>query len=155
MNSEIKIENRATGGDKPAGGSVRGPGIEINWQSKPVPKGESPKGAMIEDILEAVLIRLNFYQECGSSEDQPKGKFWCIENKQAIEALEECIEALHSRTARRVDADIEGTHVETQSEDETDKVDPDEDDSDEPRADDHDDTIPDEDVDTGGDSQET
>lgn len=88
----------------PTGGSVDGIGINITWQNGPLGRGAERKeqnGAMVEDVIEAVLIRMNFYQD---------SKFKCRENALAITKLEEALHWLNHRTQRREAAGTEGTH---------------------------------------------
>lgn len=90
-------------GDVPDGGSAYGPGFCITWQRGPlVVSGErrEPNGAFLETIIEAVVDRLVFLQDT---------KFQCEENDQALRHLGEALDALHSRTKKRVERGVEGT----------------------------------------------
>lgn len=80
----------------PAGGSVRLPGLSIDWQSKP---GDE-KGATLEQVIEAAAQRLRFFQEHFPSD----------ENIDARVRLEQALEFLNARTARRKRLGIEGTY---------------------------------------------
>ena len=78
----------------PAGGVADGRGLNISWQSKPVDReaGEVPTGAFVEDVLEVCKLRLMYYQE---------SFYACKENKQAIAAIGDALEAMASRRTRR------------------------------------------------------
>ena len=111
MKQEVKSEQRVDGNGNPAGGTARGTGIVIDWQNGPLkhtdPSGlvveRKPTGAFVEGVIQAVLDRMQFYQQT---------QFACLENEAAIECLEEALSHLNSRTARREAAGIEGTHQE-------------------------------------------
>lgn len=88
----------------PAGGSVRGVGLQIDWQNGPLGRdGERipPNGAFVESVIYAALQRIEEYQ---------KTKFNCRENAIAITKLEEALHWLNARTNRREVAKTEGTH---------------------------------------------
>jgi len=89
----------------PAGGTVRGVGISIDWQNGPLGRdGERipPNGAFVETVILSVLIRLEHYQAT---------QFKCRENALAITKLEEALHWLNARTNRREVAKTEGTHA--------------------------------------------
>jgi hypothetical protein len=95
-------ENDAEG--RPAGGYVRGKGIDIDWQKGPLGRGEGraePNGAFVETVINAAKQRIEYYNE---------GQFRCRENSLAITKLEEALHWLNSRTARREAQNVEGTH---------------------------------------------
>lgn len=88
----------------PAGGKTTGVGIEINWQNGPLGRDgdrKEPNGAFVEGVIQAALGRLEYYQ---------KSKFNCRENALAITKLEEALHWLQSRTAKREERNVEGTH---------------------------------------------
>lgn len=90
----------------PSGGHVYGTGFAIAWQSGPLGRGEerkTPNGAFVEDVIAAVVDRLEWYQASG---------FSCFENANALRHLRDALAVLESRTKRREIAGIEGTHVE-------------------------------------------
>ena len=60
---EVEVEN-AWEGDNPTGGFAVGKGFAITWQDGPVNReaGETPTGAFIEDVLDVLILRLEFYQ---------------------------------------------------------------------------------------------
>ena len=91
----------------PAGGVTYGRGFAISWQNGPLgalgtSERKQPNGAFVEDIIEAALDRLEYYQS---------SRFNCDENQFAIEHLRAAIAALEERTARRVQRGVEGTHT--------------------------------------------
>jgi len=93
------------GRELPAGGFVQGTGLRIDWQNGPlgrVGSGEriEPNGAFVETALEAVLQRIEYYQTA----------FPCEENAKAIDHINFALHYLNERTARRVQANVEGTH---------------------------------------------
>ena len=97
----------------PAGGDVEGKGFSIDWQNGPLGRGEERQeanGAFVEDVITAVLKRLEFYQKGDDYSTGPPGKFFCRENALAIDRLEECLHWLQARTARRELEGMEGTH---------------------------------------------
>lgn len=105
MKQRITSEHRVDMDGRPAGGSTRGTGIVIDWQNGPLGRGNdrlAPNGAFVEGVIEAALDRLAFYQS---------GQFRCRENALAITKLEEALHWLQSRTSRREEAGVEGTHV--------------------------------------------
>lgn len=101
---DLKFENRVDENNNPTGGSVKGVGIDIQWQNGPLGHGENrqePNGAFVEGVIEAAIQRLGFFQN---------SKFKCLENAVAIEKLQEALKCLESRTAARVLRNVEGTH---------------------------------------------
>ena len=84
----------------PAGGSVTGLGLSIQWQNGPV--GEhGPNGAFIEDVIRAAINRIEYHQTM----------FPCRENAIALTKLEEALLWLVKRTANRVVSGTEGVYV--------------------------------------------
>lgn len=91
----------------PEGGVSSGRGFTISWQRGPLgklPDRTEPNGAFVEDVIVATKQRIQFYQHASG------GKFACDENKRAIEALDDALQALDARTRRRIEAGTEGTH---------------------------------------------
>ena len=84
--------------DRPAGGSAVGPGFVITWQDGPVDQaaGEKPNGAFIEDVLQAVVDRMEYFQE---------GEFACDENNAALSSMRH---AQHCMMERRRSRDAQG-----------------------------------------------
>jgi hypothetical protein len=104
MRNGITQEHRVDEEGNPAGGSTLGCGIRIEWQNGPLGRGVErlePNGAFVEDVIDAVLGRLRYYQS---------SKFVCRENALAITKLEEALHWLHSRTQSRESRRVEGTH---------------------------------------------
>ena len=92
--------------DNPAGGVSDGTGFTVSWQNGPLGKPDEsdrrqPNGAFVEDVIDAVIGRLQFYQD---------SQFECIENELAIKLLKSANDVLDSRTKRRVKAGVEGSH---------------------------------------------
>lgn len=91
----------------PAGGSVAGIGLQIDWQNGPLGRDadrKEPNGAFVETILSAVLQRIEWYQTASN------GKFRCRENAIAITKIEEALLWLDKRTRDREARMVEGTH---------------------------------------------
>ncbi len=89
----------------PAGGTTYGRGFAIGWQNGPLVRGEErlePNGAFVEDIIKAAVDRLEYYQS---------SKFNCGENQIAIAHLNAALAELQSRTAKREERGVEGTHT--------------------------------------------
>lgn len=104
MEQLLEFENRVDENGNPAGGFVKGNGLDIRWQNGPLGRGtdrSAPNGAFVEDVLNAALRRLEGYQE---------SKFKCRENALAITKVEEALHWLRSRTQNRELRQVEGTH---------------------------------------------
>jgi hypothetical protein len=105
MQDQITCINHNDENGRPAGGSVTGIGIYINWQDGPLGRGEErvlPNGAFVETVIAAALQRIEYYQS---------SQFKCRENAIAITKLEEALHWLHARTNRREAQGTEGTHA--------------------------------------------
>jgi len=103
MLQEFKATNQLRDG-KPAGGTVRAKGLEIEWQNGPLGRGterKEPSGAFVETVIAAALQRLEWYQD---------GEFACSENASAIQNLKSALGVLDYRTTQREGAGVEGTH---------------------------------------------
>jgi hypothetical protein len=90
----------------PAGGTTFGNGFAIGWQNGPLGRGmdrKAPNGAFVEDIIDAALDRLRYYQN---------SRFACDANAKALEHLEAARWVLHERTKDREARSVEGTHKE-------------------------------------------
>ena len=88
----------------PAGGTVKGIGLSIEWQDGPLGRGaerKEPNGAFVETVIDAALQRIQFYQD---------SKFNCRENVIAMHKLEEALLWLNKRTADREARQVEGEH---------------------------------------------
>lgn len=103
MHQPLDIKNYSDGG-KPAGGYVKGKGIDIVWQKGPLGRGAErvePNGAFLEDVIVAVIKRLEHYQD---------SEFKCRENAVALTYIETALLWLEKRTADRETRNVEGTH---------------------------------------------
>ena len=90
---------------QPDGGRTFGHGFTIAWQRGPLGRGptrKSPNGAFVEDIIEAVIGRLDFYQN---------SEFVCEENTKALYHLRRARDVLNERTKERERRGVEGTHI--------------------------------------------
>lgn len=88
----------------PSGGNTFGNGFAIGWQNGPLGRGEErkePNGAFVEDVILAVIDRLEYYQA---------SKFECKANFEAIRCLIEARDHLDARTKKREERQVEGTH---------------------------------------------
>lgn len=90
---------------RPAGGVSSGRGFAIWWQNGPLGSRDQrrePNGAFVEDVMEACIGRLEFFQ---------RSPFACDENADAIANLKDALVRLEARTQRRIAAGVEGTHA--------------------------------------------
>lgn len=100
----IKQEHWTDEQGRPAGGSSYGGGFAISWQNGPLRAGgieRAPNGAFVEDVIAAVIGRIEFYQSSG---------FACQENADALDALYVAAKRLDDRTKSRETRGVEGTH---------------------------------------------
>ena len=107
MKQGFDAENITNEEGFPAGGYVDGVGIDIKWQNGPLGRDEdriAPNGAFVEDLIDVVIQRIEFYQTAAD------GKFRCRENALAITKLEEAGLWLDKRTRDREARKVEGTH---------------------------------------------
>lgn len=107
MLATFKAENHLDENGNPAGGTVDGVGLKIEWQNGPLGQGDErkePNGAFVETVIAAAKQRLEHYQTL---------KFSCYENSAAIAALEKALSYLNNRTNRRASEGVEGTHAES------------------------------------------
>ena len=76
------------------GGETTGPGLSISWQKNPL-RGTEPTAdcASVEDVLEAVIGRLEFYQTGNEK------KFACREHAVALTHLETALLWIQKRSA--------------------------------------------------------
>ena len=81
----------------PAGGVTNAQYLQVEWQSGTVVRN----GALLEDVIEAAIQRLRFFQGT---------KFACRENALAITKLEEANMWLEQRTKNRVEQGVEDTY---------------------------------------------
>ena len=92
---------------RPAGGVSSGRGFTISWQNGPLgqigtPERREPNGAFVEDLIQAVIGRLEFYQA---------SPFACMANADAIAHLKDAADVLDARTKDREARQVEGTHT--------------------------------------------
>lgn len=73
----------------------------IHFQEGPI-KEAGLNGIMNEDLLHMVRLRLEGFQN---------SEFKCEENQVALDHVVKALESLESRTKKRVDRGVEGTHV--------------------------------------------
>ena len=88
----------------PAGGVSTGRGFTISWQHGPLGRGndrKEPNGAFVEDVIQAVIERIEFYQQHFPSQ----------ENAEALAGLYRAAERLDDRTRARELRQVEGTHT--------------------------------------------
>ena len=109
MRGKIESSHVEDVNGNPAGGSTTGIGFSILWQNGPLvdpATGErhEQSGAFVEDVIEAVVDRIMYYQRASER------KFACRENALAITKLEEALHWLNARTADRERRGVEGTH---------------------------------------------
>ena len=104
MRPDIEIRNFDNTDGNPSGGYVSGIGLRIDWQNGPIGRGEDkqePNGAFLQDIIEACIIRLRYYQD---------SKFACKFNEYAIRSLENALDSLIDRNEDREDRKVQGTY---------------------------------------------
>lgn len=106
VNPKIVSANSLDDNENPTGGSVKGVGLEIQWQDGP--RGQEgtdellpPNGAFVEDVLYAALQRLEFFNN---------SKFRCRENSLAITHIESALQVLKHRQVERSYRNVEGKH---------------------------------------------
>lgn len=105
MRQEFRQVQNFTVDGKPAGGFVESIGMSIIWQDGPLGTGKDrkePNGAFVETVIAAAKQRLEHYQQ---------SPFACLENAEAIIALNRALKALESRTQFRQRRGVEGTHA--------------------------------------------
>lgn len=108
MRQGIISRHCVDGDGLPAGGTTtcREKGMLISWQDGPMlwsktkdePVVAVPNGAFVEDVIDACIDRLRFYQRVCN------GKFACDENAAAIVSLGDAVGYLDDRTERRLKA---------------------------------------------------
>lgn len=88
----------------PEGGHSFGNGFAIAWQRGPLGRGAEriePNGAFVEDVLAAVIGRIECYQAT---------RFNCAENADALDFCQKALARLQDRTRAREARGVEGTH---------------------------------------------
>ena len=104
MRSSVKEEHKRDESGRPAGGSTTAWGFQIEWQAGPLAADGvrvEPTGAFVEDVIEAAIGRLRFYQQSA---------FHCHENAMALLSLEAAAAWLDHRTRSRKARGVEGTY---------------------------------------------
>ena len=89
----------------PAGGYIKGLGMEIHFQDGPLGRGAERRpanGAFVEDIETGLIHRMEFYQ---------RTRFACRENALVITKLEEAQHWGQHRTRQREARGVEGLNV--------------------------------------------
>ena len=119
MRAGIRAEHWNDANGNPEGGTTFGNGFAIGWQHGPLGRHadeclemrppidcaagctrREPNGAFVEDIIEAAVDRLRYYQN---------SRFACTENFEALAALGLALEWLDKRTRNREARAVEGT----------------------------------------------
>jgi hypothetical protein len=106
MKQGYKSEHFSDHTGMPTGGHSHGTGFAIAWQRGPLGRDGDriePNGAFVEDVIDVVIDRLNYYQD---------SRFASSYNADAIKFLSMAGAALHARTADREKREVEGTHKE-------------------------------------------
>lgn len=106
MQQAITNDFKTDSKSNPTGGTSKSTGIDISWQDGPLGQGADrldPNGAFVETVIQIAIDRIEFFNS---------SKFRCRENSLAITKLEEALHWLNSRTARREEQGIEGSHQE-------------------------------------------
>ncbi len=104
MKNGLHAKNVSDENGNPTGGVVVGTGFTISWQDGPLGRDGyrvQPNGAFIEDVIQACIQRLEYFQE---------SKYECGANKGAIHALVAANGCLADRTKARETRKVEGTH---------------------------------------------
>jgi len=105
MNSRIYETHFLDASGAPEGGQTYGNGFAIAWQRGPLGRGEdrkAPNGAFVEDVLAAVIGRIECYQDT---------QFNCQENADALSLCLQALARLQDRTRNREARGVEGTHA--------------------------------------------
>lgn len=84
----------------PNGGQAYGTGFAIVWQRGPMKDGQN--GAFVENVLDAVVSRLESLQESPFAHES---------NAKAIDLINAAVAALNERTLERKERGVEGTHT--------------------------------------------
>lgn len=105
MQNGIYFQHWIDKNENPAGGCSGGTGFTISWQHGPLGRDEDriePNGAFVEDVIAAVINRIEFYQD---------SKFNCEPNACALDHLRTALTELEARTKDRELRSVEGTHT--------------------------------------------
>lgn len=96
----FEASNKNDKNGNPAGGYFHSRGLSIIWQDGPV-KENGRNGAFVEDVIQAAILRLEYFQQ---------SKFSCTENQGALEHLTSALAYLNLRASRRIKEGVEGTY---------------------------------------------
>lgn len=105
MKQGIKSDHWKDSNGNPTGGCTYGVGFAISWQNGPLGRDadrKEPNGAFVEDVLDAVRERIEFYQA---------SQFACQENWDALTHIYQAMACLDKRTKEREQRAVEGTHT--------------------------------------------
>ena len=103
LNPGITSQNQTDEHGNPSGGTVKGVGLQVLSQNGAVgPAPGTRNGAFVEDLIDATVQRLEFYQE--------HEQWRCRENALAITKLEEANHWLIARRQDRLDRGVYGTY---------------------------------------------
>ena len=105
MRTPIHEQHETDVHGNPSGGVTIGRGFTIAWQNGPLMVDgarREPTGAFVEDIIAAVIGRIEHYQA---------SEFSCVENAEALDALRVAAARLNDRTMKRQTRGVEGTHT--------------------------------------------
>lgn len=101
----IMADNFDDAEGNPAGGFAQGVGFEIVWQNGVTRDADGrlmlQTGAFVEDVVMAVIQRMEFYQ---------RGKFASDYNAAALEHLNKALVAMESRRRDRENRGVDGRH---------------------------------------------
>lgn len=104
MQSRLTENHWSDANGNPAGGCSFGNGFAISWQNGPLGRDGDriePNGAFVEDVIRAVIGRIQFYEA---------SKFASQYNKDAMGHLALALGHLQQRTIDREKRSVEGTH---------------------------------------------
>ena len=98
-NKGARFENTVNEDGFVSGGFYQDIGIDITWQKGPMDVERN--GATMEDVILAILVRLEAFQNTGLK---------CAENDEAMDHLRKAKAAFDRRTAARREQDVEGKY---------------------------------------------
>jgi hypothetical protein len=105
MAKDTVYDNSYDNEGNPTSGTVKGIGLTVDWQDGVMsPDRSNQSGAIIQDLVEAVVQRLRFYNSASN------GKFACRENSLAITHMEEALHWMWSRETNRRERGVLGTY---------------------------------------------
>ena len=86
----------------PGGGVFAATGLSGFWQDGPAGLEGNYTGAMVEDLLELGISRMEFYQ---------RGRFACESNEKVLFLLKAALDELNARSAERRARKVKGENV--------------------------------------------